>query len=197
MSTSSPLEWLLAQSSQARAQWSAALSQAPKGLEGLAASLQPPAWLVQEIQQRGVLFLNHVLIQEPAAQTRLKRQQGRVVQLHWRDQVFRCRFTPAGLVELDAQGTSEPDLVLRATQDSPLDIAQSVMQGQKPGIRIEGDVQLAAEVNWLFDHVRWEPEEDLARLLGDAPAHAVMTGARKVASALREFVQSQQKATTP
>jgi ubiquinone biosynthesis protein UbiJ len=39
-------------------------------------------------------------------------------------------------------------------------------------VRIEGDVQLAAEVNWLVDHVRWDMEEDLSRLMGDAPAHA-------------------------
>ena len=31
----------------------------------------------------------------------------------------------------------------------------------------------AAEVQWLVDHVRWDLEEDLARLFGDAPAHAM------------------------
>ena len=35
--------------------------------------LQPPAWAVHEIQQRALLFLNHVLQQEPEAQQRLGR----------------------------------------------------------------------------------------------------------------------------
>jgi hypothetical protein len=40
-------------------------------------------------------------------------------------------------------------------------------------VRIAGDVQLAAEVQWLVDHVRWDLEEDLSRVIGDAPAHAM------------------------
>jgi ubiquinone biosynthesis protein UbiJ len=48
-------------------------------------------------------------------------------------------------------------------------------------------VQLAAEVNWLVDHVRWDVEDDLARLIGDVPAHAIGTGARRVVAALRKF----------
>jgi ubiquinone biosynthesis protein UbiJ len=62
------------------------------------------------------------------------------------------------------------------------------MQGEKPAIRVEGDVQLAAEVNWLADHVRWDLEEDLSRIVGDAPAHLMAQGARTVASALSQFV---------
>ena len=55
-------------------------------------------------------------------------------------------------------------------------------------MRIEGDVQLAAEVNWLVDNLRWDMEEDLSRLMGDAPAHALMQGVRGMGQALRQFV---------
>jgi hypothetical protein len=44
-------------------------------------------------------------------------------------------------------------------------------------VRIAGDVQFAAEINWLVEHVRWDLEEDLSRLIGDAPAHAMATWA--------------------
>jgi ubiquinone biosynthesis protein UbiJ len=64
------------------------------------------------------------------------------------------------------------------------------LRGDKPAIRNEGDVQLAAEINWLVDHVRWDVEEDLARLIGDAPAHQVAQVARRAAQALRQFVGS-------
>ena len=54
-------------------------------------------------------------------------------------------------------------------------------------MRIAGDVQLAAEVQWLVDNVRWDLEEDLSRLVGDAPAHAAGQATRSMAEALRRF----------
>jgi ubiquinone biosynthesis accessory factor UbiJ len=74
------------------------------------------------------------------------------------------------------------------TELSPFALAQGALRGDKPSIRIEGDVQLAAEINWLVDHVRWDLEEDLAKLVGDAPAHQVTQAARRAAQALRQFV---------
>ena len=49
-------------------------------------------------------------------------------------------------------------------------------------------MQLAAEVSWLIDHVQWDIEDDLARLLGDALAYAVVRAARTVAQAVQQFV---------
>ena len=192
MATQSPFSWLAEAADMLRSKLPADLPEA----------LKPPAWAVREMQQRVVLFLNHVLMQEPAARERLQRQRGRQVQLCWRDQVFCCAFTPAGLLEFVAlpEGTTvsdmaqtapapkAPDLVLRVNEPSPFEIARTVLQGDKPAIRIEGDVQLAAEVNWLIDHVRWDPEEDLARLIGDAPAHTLAQTARRTVDALRQFV---------
>jgi ubiquinone biosynthesis protein UbiJ len=152
----------------------------------LAENLKAPAWLVEEGQHRLVLFLNHVLMQEPEAQARLVRQKGRVVRLQWRQFAMQLAATPAGLCELapDAQ----PDLLLTVTDTSPLDIARSALKGDRPAVRIEGDVQFAAEVNWLVDHVRWDAEEDLSRLIGDAPAHTLANIGRGAAQALRAFV---------
>ena len=149
--------------------------------------LQPPDWAVHEIQNRAVLFLNHVLQQEPEAQARLKRQQGRVVEARWRSILVRVVATPAGLLDLAPEGAT-PDLTLSITQENPLELAQSALVGDKPMVRIVGDVQLAAEINWLVDHVRWDVEDDLARVIGDVPAHAIGNAARKVVAALRQFI---------
>ncbi|MEJ1128855.1 hypothetical protein V9L20_14830 [Variovorax sp. CCNWLW225] len=149
--------------------------------------LQPPAWAVHEIQHRAVLFLNHVLQQEPEAQQRLLRQQGRVVRFQWRFVTMELVATPAGLLDLAPPGLV-PELTLTVTDESPLDLARATLRGDKPSVQIIGDVQLAAEVNWLVDHVRWDVEDDLARLIGDVPAHTIANGARKVAGALRQFV---------
>lgn len=152
----------------------------------LTENLKAPTWLVDEAQQRLVLFLNHVLMQEPEAQARLKRQSGRVVRLQWRDFSMQLAATPAGLWELAPAAT--PDLLLTVTDTSPFDLAKNALRGDKPGVRIEGDVEFAGEVNWLIENVRWDAEEDLSRFIGDAPAHTLGKIGRSVAEALRSFV---------
>lgn len=149
--------------------------------------LQPPVWAVDEAQRRIVLLLNHVLIQEPEATSRLVRQKGRIVHLQWRSFSIDLTATPAGLLDR-ASALAKPDLVLVILEESPLVLAQAALRGDKPAVRIEGDVQLAAEVNWLVDHVRWDIEEDLARVMGDAPAHGLGQAARSLAQALKKFV---------
>ena len=150
-------------------------------------NLQPPAWAVDEVQRRIVSLLNHILIQEPEACSRLARQKGRVVQMQWRTFAIKLVATPAGLLDR-AAAEAKADLVLAVTEESPIALAQAALSGDKPAVRIEGDVQLAAEVNWLVDHVRWDLEEDLSRVIGDAPAHTLGQAARGMAQALRQFV---------
>ena len=146
-----------------------------------------PPWLLDEGQRRIVLVFNHVLQQEPAAMERLVRQKGSRIVVQWQMFSMGLVITSAGLLEL-ATAAGAADLTLEVTSDSAAAIAQALLRGDKPPVRIVGDVQLAAEVNWLVDHVRWDMEEDLARIVGDAPAHLVGALARQLAQALRNFV---------
>jgi ubiquinone biosynthesis protein UbiJ len=149
-------------------------------------NIQPPVWAVDEAQRRIVLLLNHILMQESEATSRLVRQKGRVVLMQWRSISIKLLATPAGLLDL-APADATPDLVLSVAEESPMVLAQAVLRGDKPAVRIEGDVQLAAEVNWLVAHVRWDMEEDLSRVIGDAPAHTLAQAAKSMAQALRQF----------
>ncbi len=158
----------------------------PAWLDQALSNMQPPAWLLQEAQLKVVLFLNHVLQANPHALPRTRRLSGRSVQMRWQNRAMQWVFTPAGLLE--AVPADRPaDLILDLGDASPWQLASHVWQRQRPALRIEGDVQMAAEVNWLVDHVRWSPEEDLARLLGDAPARALFQGGQRMAQALRAF----------
>ena len=165
-------------------------------LESIANRLQPPAWVVDEGQQRLVLFLNHVLMQEKAAQDRLLRQKGRVV--HVRIGLFAIDLvvTPAGLVDRAAPGATA-DLQLMVPMDSPLVTLQSMVAGKAPPVKIEGDVQLAAELGWLADNLRWDVEEDLSRLIGDAPAHTLAEAARRLLAGLKQFLARSPMASSP
>ena len=161
-------------------------------LEGLLVNLpsfnfQPPVWAVDEAQRRIVLLLNHILIHEEEATARLVRQKGRSVLMQWRMFELKLIATPAGLLDRAPLDVT-PDLILSITEESPLTLAQVILRGAKPSVRIEGDVQLAAEVNWLVEHVRWDMEEDLSGVIGDAPAHVIGQATRSMASALRQFL---------
>jgi len=174
----------------------------------LATGPQPPQWLVHEVQHRIVLLLNHVLMQETQAMRRLERQSGRTVRMQWRAFFMALRITPAGLLDLADPAQGQPaDLRLEITETSPLALARGMLQGAaqavqsetpsglRTSIHIEGDVQLASDMQWLVDHVRWDVEEDLARIVGDAPAHAAASLARQAAAALRRFVLRREPAT--
>ena len=93
----------------------------------------------------------------------------------------------AGLVER-APPQANTDLVVTLTQSSPLDVVREVLSGDKPAVDIQGDVQLATELAWLIDNVRWDVEEDLSRFVGDAAAHAIVRAATTAAQGLRAFV---------
>lgn len=148
----------------------------------------PPAWLQEEGRARLVLFLNHVLSQETVATERLARQQGKVLQLSWGSQVLWWRITPAGLLAVVSPMT-QADLQLRVLAETPAVLVGELVDGRRPSVDIQGDVQLAADVAWLVDHVRWDIEEDAARWLGDAPAHVLMGGLQSMGMALRQAVQ--------
>jgi ubiquinone biosynthesis protein UbiJ len=48
---------------------------------------------------------------------------------------------------------------------------------------------LAAEVNWLIDHVRWDVEEDLSKSMGDAAASTLVSMGRQAFQAMQQFIR--------
>jgi ubiquinone biosynthesis protein UbiJ len=156
-------------------------------LQSIASRFRPPAWVVDESQQRLVLLLNHVLMQEKEAQDRLARKKGNVVHVRWGLFGLDLLITPAGLLDR-APPSAKPDLLVSVAGDSPVEVLQSVLASKAPPVKIEGDVQLAAELGWLAENLRWDVEEDLSRVLGDIPAHAIADASRRLLAALKQFL---------
>jgi len=156
-------------------------------LEFIASRFQPPSWVVDEGQQRLVLFLNHVLMQEKEAQDRLARKKGNVIHVRWGLFGLDLLITPAGLLDR-ASSAAKPDLLVTVAADSPMAVLQSVLASKPPPVKIEGDVQLAAEIGWLAENLRWDVEEDLSRVVGDIPAHALGDMGRRVFEALKQLL---------
>ena len=140
---------------------------------------------------------------EPAAVARLTRHAGRSVALDWtvepgpwpRPPALRLRVTAAGLFE-----SCEPAAageVPRPLRTCPCEsncrhrtvLAAQWLEGRRPAVVVEGDAQLAADVAWLGDNLRWDVAQDLSRIVGAGPAHQIVRAAQSFAAALRDLAR--------
>lgn len=152
------------------------------------------------VMQRITLLLNHVLASELAATHRLKSHAGRRIALRldgWPALLpalppLAFLVTPAGLLEWEgAEADAAPPADLQVTVDAsnPALMLVQGLAGQRPRIEVAGDATLAADVNWLFENLRWDVQDDLARVVGDVPARELTRFGGYVALAVRELVQ--------
>lgn len=151
--------------------------------------------------ERITLLLNHVIAAERVATERLKTHTGRSLQLLWTGwppllpppPVVAFNITPAGLLEwCGDQVPVQPDLRMSLDASNPLKLASLWISGERPQVVIEGDSALAADVSWLIDNLRWDIEDDLARIIGQAPAHELAKASKAVSAGLREAVRALQ-----
>lgn len=151
---------------------------------------------------RVTLALNHLLASEPMAMRRLVPQAGRRVRLSlsgWPSWLpsppSACwEITPAGLVErVEAPVDGAGVLELVVDTSNPVRLAAELLSGDRSSVSLQGDAELATTLAWLMDHLRWDPEEDLSRLMGDAAARQAAT----VLRALGGGVQAALRAMAP
>jgi ubiquinone biosynthesis protein UbiJ len=154
--------------------------------------------------ERATLWMNHVLASEPVATQRLKPHAGRSIRLHFvgwpaalpplRPAAF--RVTPAGLLEWcgdDAAGDAGADpaaLTVNVDASNPALAFAQALTGERPKVDISGDAAFAADLNWLADNLRWDYEDDLARVVGPVPARELARLASGATRGLRELVRS-------
>ena len=154
------------------------------------------ALLAPALMDRLVLVVNHVLAAEPQAVQRLLPHSGRVLRL---DLLQLPRLlpappplafviTPAGLVEW-CRDPVDADLRVRLEATNPAALAFKLMGGEMPPVVIEGDAQLAGDVDWLLKNLRWDVADDLHRLFGPAVAHELHRLGSGLARALRAALQ--------
>jgi ubiquinone biosynthesis protein UbiJ len=138
------------------------------------------------IFERVTLLINHVIGAEPEAMVRLRPHAGSTVQVVWqvgpawlpKSPGATWQVTPAGLFEwtaaspsADAAAASVPVGALRVTLDAKA-LARWGLDAQvgPPPMALQGDAAFAATMSWVAEHVRWDVEDDLARIVGDVPA---------------------------
>lgn len=151
----------------------------------------------QAFMQRLTLWLNHVLAGEEVAMQRLRPHAGRCIRLQmngWPALLppvpeLAFTITPAGLLEWN--GDTVPatvDLSVNVDASNPALAMARGLSGERPSVEISGDAALATDVSWLMDNLRWDVQDDLARIVGEAPAHELARIGQRLAAGLREAV---------
>jgi ubiquinone biosynthesis accessory factor UbiJ len=151
-----------------------------------------------------VLALNRLLAAEGWARERLAPFAGETVEL-------RAPPFPALRLAIAEGGTlapgGEPTLRIALRPGS----LAALLKGEEHFMRsveIEGNAQLAQEVLHLARHLRWDFEEDLSTLIGDAAAHRLaglardfgawqIDAARRLAQAVMEYAQEEGRLLAP
>lgn len=138
------------------------------------------ALLAPALMDRLVLVVNHVLLREPVAIARLLPHRGRVMRLElvnlprllaWQSAPpLAFVVTPAGGVEWCREPV-DADLRVRIQASNPAALALQMAGGQLPWLEIDGDAQLATDIDWLLKNLRWDVADDLQRLFGPVVAH--------------------------
>lgn len=122
-------------------------------------------------------FLQHLTSQNQWSRAHLQPFAGKVVQ-------FDIAFIKTNLLILEdgslaiAGETASPEASIHA----PPSLVLRILAGDesaKTQIKIEGDAHLAAELGKVLQHMRWDVEEDLSKLVGDIAANKTATAAKK------------------
>lgn len=97
---------------------------------------------------------------------------------------LQLQISPAGLLEpADPNESAAATLRVRLDASDPLKVLQNLAEGRVPSAQVEGDVRLAAEVDWLMANLRWDVMDDLEAAFGAGPAQALTLLAQTVRDA--------------
>jgi len=120
--------------------------------------------------------INHLLAQEPWAREKLAAHAGKVACVEAGVMTVRLKATDDGMVQSATADENATVTIHVKLADLPL-----ILQNRERAfsyVRIEGDADFANTISQLSQTLRWEAEEDLAKLVGDVVATRLVAGAR-------------------
>lgn len=157
-------------------------------------------WIRPFLEERITLIANHLLASEPVATDRMRRHVGRSVALQIKARLpfqgqgantpaLRWQVTAAGLLELQpADALDAGGLTVDVDLLEPVSVLKRLLSGQRPTMAIQGDAGFATDMAWLIDNLRWDVEDDLARVVGGPQAHLIVKWMGALKSSLQSLV---------
>ncbi len=149
------------------------------------------------LAQTALSALNHVLRQQAWARDRLRAHAGRTVRVVVASPLgpvsSGARIGEDGTLEVASVDAPTVTLTLTPSIDALFGLLRDGPRGLTGALKVDGDVMVAAAVGEIAQHLRWDVEEDLSRVVGDRVAHRVGETARdgvRQAEDLRGRVES-------
>jgi len=121
--------------------------------------------------------LNHLLAGAQWARTRLVPFAGRRARFDIPPITFGFEIAPDGGV-IPNPDPDITDVVIRLPADTPFLLPQGLDKVMAQAT-VEGNAEFATELSFVFRNLRWDAEEDLARVVGDIAAHRIVQGANR------------------
>jgi ubiquinone biosynthesis protein UbiJ len=147
------------------------------------------------MQPPPVAFLNHVLRQNGWARDRLMAHAGKAVRIESAPLSLTLAVQQDGGVQA-APPDAAPDATIRIPPGTVLRLVARDEAAWK-GVGILGDTDFAQTIHQIWRDLRWDAEEDLARVFGDVAAHRMARfvaalgqwGAQSVDNLARSFAE--------
>jgi ubiquinone biosynthesis protein UbiJ len=122
-----------------------------------------------------IAILNHVLRQNSWARDRLMPHAGKSVRFESAPFSLALTVREDGGVAAAAQDAA-PDATIRI---SPGTAMRVLLRDESAwaGVEVSGDTEFSQAIHQVWRHLRWDAEEDLARVFGDVAAHRMTQSA--------------------
>jgi ubiquinone biosynthesis protein UbiJ len=132
--------------------------------------------------------VNHLLAQASWAREKLQPFAGQCAHLTLPPFSALFSITAEGLI-----AAPPAEATATVTIDLPASAPLLALQGKAAvmrAARITGSADFAQELGYVIQHLRWDVEEDLSRVVGDIAAHRLTTGVSAVAAWQREKLKN-------
>lgn len=143
------------------------------------------------VTQMVCLVLNHLLDQQRSSKFKLQKEAGKVLALSIAPMQLKLRVNDQGYFQPStaSNGVSAPADTQISMQWADLIGSVSNPNAMSRKAAIEGDMDFAQTVSTVINDLSWDPERDLARVVGDAQAVWVMNTLSALGTNARDVVQ--------
>ncbi len=128
--------------------------------------------------------INHLLAAEPWARAQLVPHGNKTLHVVVQPFTIRLAVAPDGSVAR-ATTTAPADTVVTLPYSAIPKMLAGGGDAVMRDMRLDGDADFAQAVSMLAKNLRWDAEEDLSKVVGDAASHRMVSVAQKVGGEIR------------
>lgn len=128
--------------------------------------------------------INHLLAGEPWARVQLVAHVGKTLNVVLSPFTIRLSVAPDGSV-LRAAADAVADTTITLPPSTITRVLAGGAEAASRDAQVSGDADFAQAVSMLVKNLRWDAEEDLSKVIGDAAAHRAIGAARAASGELK------------